>query len=1080
MGPSVRTLVTVFLLLVSASVAYGQIDTGTVSGVIHDSAGAVIPGAKVSVTNESTGVKTELVANESGLFVSGPLRPGSYVVEVEATGFSKAAKRIPLEVNERASLTFALEVGAVTESVTIQAEVPVLQTESATLSDVRTERAVKDLPLNGRNFTQLIQLSAGAIPSMAQSTGLQVVQKRGIPNVSINGSRHWQNNILIEGISNMENHNGNGILLYPSVDAILEFRVESSVADVQSGRGGGGTVNLVYKSGSKDFHGGVYWFLRNSAFDAKNYFDLARDPIPPFRMNQFGAFVGGPVIPWKRARTFFFVNYEGNRVRQAQTYISSVPTAAVRRGDFSGFSRQIFDPATQRAQGNSFVRDPFPRNIIPENRLNQVGVNLLNLYPLPNLGSGEVNNYLANPVRPNDGDRVDVKIDHVASDMDTMFVRVSRGNDTLVEPSFLGEPAVGGGPGVPGTAEQPVIQVVASETHVFSPSLVNEARGGWTRLNLRQLPLTFGKNLTSEVGVPGANDPGDSFTSGLGLFDISGVASLGDSGFSPGIVVSDNIQYSDTVNYNRGSHAFKFGGEFQRRRYNALQSNIFRGRMTLSGVYTQNPISIAGTGSGMADALLGKPISGSIRFLRGTRGYRRSEYSFFAQDIWRISPKLTLTLGLRYDNFGGGPWTEVNDRMYQFVPALQNVVRVGTQGIPQSGIEGDNNNFSPRLGIAYRMNDKTVIRAAGGVFYTPLLSDVTRNLGANPPEFISYAFNNNQFDFLGARSLSDGFERPVAGTVTGDLRALDFTARTPYTGQWNVAVQRQLVAATSVTVAYVGNKATKLQGFPDINLAVPGTTPVAQRRPFPAFTTINALQTRFNSNYHALQVTFDRRFGAGLQFQGSYVYSHMIDDIGATDANSSPLMVYNSRLDRGNSDLNVPHRVVASWLYQLPIKFDGWKETAFGGWQINGIVTLSDGLPFDLSSPNTTNCCNSRPDRVGNGTLPDDQRSIVRWFDTSAFREPGFLQFGNAGRNILQGPGTKQLDFSTFKKFRFGSEARWLEFRAESFNLLNTPQFNNPNGTVGSPAFGRITSAGSPISLQRTSRQIQFGLKLYF
>jgi hypothetical protein len=1059
---------------------YSQVDTGTISGVVRDSAGAVVPDAKVTITNDATAQRVALLSNESGLFLSGPLRPGSYVVEVEARGFSKAAKRIPLEVNERASLMFAMEVGAVTETVTIQAEVPVLQTETATLSDVRTERAVKDLPLNGRNFTQLIQLSAGAIPSMSQSTGLQVVQKRGIPNVSINGSRHWQNNILIEGISNMENHNGNGILLYPSVDAILEFRVESSVADVQSGRGGGGTVNLVYKSGSRDFHGGLYWFLRNSAFDAKNYFDRPNDPIPPFRMNQFGAFLGGPLLPSTRERTFFFLNYEGNRVRQAQTYISSVPTAAFRRGDFSAFSRQIFDPLTQRAQGNTFVRDQFPGNVIPANRLDRVGVNLLNLYPLPNLGSGEVNNYLANPVRPNDGDRVDFKIDHIISPMDTMFVRVSRGNDTLVEPSFLGDPAVGGGPGVPGTAEQPVVQVVASETHVFSPAVINEARAGWTRLNLRQLPLTYGKNITSDVGVPGSNDPGDVFTSGLALFDIAGVASLGDSGFSPAVVVSDNIQFGDTLNWNRGSHAVKFGGEFQRRRYNALQSNVFRGRMALSGVYTQNPAAIAGSGSGMADALLGKPINGSIRFLRGTRGYRRTEYSFFAQDVWKVTPKLTLTLGLRYDNFGAGPWTEVNNRMYQFVPALQNVVRAGTDGIPRGGIEGDNNNFSPRVGIAYRANSKTVIRAAGGVFYTPLLSDVTRNLGANPPEFVSYAFNNNQFDYAGARPLSAGFERPVQGTVAGDLRALDFTARTPYTAQWNIAIQRELIAATSMTVAYVGNKGTKLQGFPDINQPVPGTTPVAQRRPFPAFTTINSLATRFNSSYNALQVTFDRRFGSGLQFQGSYVYSHMIDDIGATDANASPLMVYNSRLDRGNSDLNVPHRVVASWLYQLPIKFSGWKDTAFGGWQINGILTLSDGLPFDLSSPNTTNCCGSRPDRIGNGSLPDSERTINRWFDTSAFREPGFLQFGNAGRNILQGPGTKQLDFSTFKKFRFGAEGRWLEFRGELFNITNTPQFNNPNGAVGSPAFGRITSAGSPISLQRTSRQVQFGLKLYF
>ena len=415
---------------------------------------------------------------------------------------------------------------------------------------------MKDLPLNGRNFTQLIQLSAGAIPSMAQSTGLQVVQKRGIPNVSINGARHWQNNILIEGISNMENHNGNGILLYPSVDAILEFRVESSVADVQSGRGGGGTVNLVYKSGTKDFHGGLYWFLRNSAFDAKNYFDRPNDPIPPFRMNQFGAFPWRTACsPGSRTQTFFFVNYEGNRVRQAQTYISSVPKAEFRRGDFSTFSRQIFDPLTQRAQGNTFVRDQFPGNIIPASRLDQVGVNLLNLYPLPNLGSGEVNNFLVNPVRPNDGDRVDFKIDHIISPMDTTFVRVSRGNDTLDRAEFPRRPGRRRGAGRTGNSRAAGHPSCRERDSRLFASVHQRSTRRVDAPEPRQLPLTFGRTSLPTWAYQAPTTPVTSSRQGL-LCSISPAWRLSATTASPRRSWSATTSSSATlINYNRGSHA---------------------------------------------------------------------------------------------------------------------------------------------------------------------------------------------------------------------------------------------------------------------------------------------------------------------------------------------------------------------------------------------------------------------------------------------------------------------------------------------------------------------------------------------
>ncbi|MGH9628192.1 MAG: TonB-dependent receptor domain-containing protein [Bryobacteraceae bacterium] len=1074
------------LLLASlfAALVFAQVDTGTLSGTVTDSSGAVVPQAKVVIRNEGTGQGLEITTNDDGYYVSPPLRPGEYSVQIEATGFRKVQKKLPLDVNQRASVDFQLDIGSVTEEVVVQAVAPVLQTESATVSSLRTEQSIKDLPLNGRNFAQLIQLSAGTAPTQTQVGGLQIVQKRGIPNVSVNGARHEENNFLVEGLNNNENHNGNGILMYPSVDAIQEFRVESSVADAQFGRGGGGTINLTYKSGTREFHGGLYHFLRNEKLDAKNFFDKAEDPIPPFKQNQFGAFLGGPLFPWRTDhRTFFFTDYEGLKVRQAQTFQATVPTLAYRAGDFSGSAQEIFDPLTQRRlQDGTFVRDPFPGNRIPAERIDPIGRNILSLYPEPNL-PGEANNFLYNPVKVSDGYKFDVKVDHIISEKDTGFVRYSRSGDDLLEPGQLPAPGVGGGPGVPGTASQPLNQIVASETHLFSADKINEFRAGWTRLNLRQFNLNYGEYVTEGIGVPGGNVPGDILTSGLSIFSINGQTNLGDNGFSPAVVVSDNIQFSDAFSYIRGGHTFKVGGEVQRRRYNAFQSNALRGTMAFNGAYTQNPASRVGTGFGPADVLLGKPTSADIRFLNGTRGFRRTEYSLFAQDTWKVSQAFTLTLGLRYEKYSGWPWTEVNDRMHQFIPdGGGTVVQVGSDRVPwRSGAPGDNNNLGPRVGLAYKVTPTTVFRAGYGFFYSTPNWDVTRNLGANPPEFVVSGFTNDQFNFIGARPASQGFDRPAQGTITGSLRALDPTVRTPYTQQWNASLQQQFPGQISLTAGYVGSKGTKLQGFPDQNQPVVGDGPVNSRRPFPLYQTIQTIQTRFNSNYNSLQVTGEKRFSQGLGFQLTYTWAHTIDDIGAQFGD---VMDYNNiALDRGNSNYDIRHRFVASWTYELPFRTSGVSNLFIGGWQLNGILSLYTGFPFSVaSSVNTLNIgSGTRADRLGLGQLPRDQQTIERWFDTSAFTAPGFRQFGNGGRNILTGPGTRQLDLSLFKEFPLGENpARRLEFRTEFFNFTNTPQFNDPNSTFGNPAFGRITSAGSPQSLQRTPRQIQFGLKLYF
>ena len=1075
-----------YLRVVAVSVfvcalAFGQADMGVLTGTVSDPSGAVVPGAPIEITSVETGRVVSLETNAEGLYVSPPLAPGDYTIEVRAPGFDAAAKRVRVDVTTRIAVDFEINPGTVTEVVNVEAVAPVLQTETSTLSNLREERVVKDLPLNGRNFAQLIQLSAGVMPAQTQQGGSPITMKRGVTGNSVNGTRLEENNFLVDGVSNYENHNGLGILIFPSVEAIEEFRVESSVSDAQFGRGGGATINLRYKTGTREFHGGVFWFLRNEKLDAKNFFDSADGPIPPFKQNQFGANIGGPLLPWKSEhQTFFFFNYEGARVRQSQTIISTVPLPSFKRGDFSQNSRTIFDPLTQGSADDNFARQPFAGNRIPEDRIDQVGTNLVNLFPEPNLNNDEVSNYLFNPLRRIDGDKFDVKIDHTLTERDTFFVRYSHGDDDLTEPSNLPAPAVGRGPGVPGLADQPVNQIVASETHVFSPTKVNEFRAGWTRLNLRAFNPNFGKFVCEEAGVPGCNVPGDDLTSGLGDFNISGYQRLGENGFSPAVIVSDNLQFSDNFNYVKGRHTLKFGGEVLRRRYNAFQSSVLRGFMSFNGAYTQNPASPGGTGFGGADILLGKPINGNIRFLNGTRGFRRTELSFYVQDIFKVTNKLTLTMALRYENYLGWPWTEVNNRQYQFVPDQEDVIQVGTGVVPwRSGIASDNNNLAPRVGLAYRVTGKTVFRAAYGVYYSAPQLDVTRNLGANPPEFIVSAFSNSAFDFEGARPLSQGFDRPPQGSIEGELRAIQFGSRTPYTQQWNAAIQQQLPANISFTVAYVGTKGTKLQGFPNANQPVPGTTAIAQRRPFPRFNTIRMVQTRFGSSYHGLQLTAERRFSQGVSFQAAYTYSHTIDNIGQFGGVTD---IRNISLDRGNAGFDVRNRFVVSWLWELPFRASGALNHLVGGWQINGIGSFYDGLKFSPGGPNTLNIgSGTRPDRIGDGNLPTSERSINHWFDASAFTPPGPQMFGNAGRNILEGPGTAQVDLSVFKNF-FLSEnrVRRLEFRAEFFNFTNTPQFNNPNSNINSAAVGTIRSAGSPLTLQRTPRHIQFGLKFYF
>ncbi len=785
--------------ITTIGIVFAQVDTGTISGLIHDPSGAAIPNVRVTLKNQSTGLSTDAATNSDGLFVSPPLRAGTYVVEVRAAGFDTVAKRVQLDLSERLEVDFSLAVGTVSETVAVTDVAGTLQTESATLSNLRSEQAVKDLPLNSRNFAQLITLAAGAMPAQSQTTGSPITMKRGATGVSLNGTRLEENNFLVDGILDNENHNGLGVLIFPIVDAIQEFRVESSVGNAEFGRGGGGTINLTYKSGGKDYHGGLFEFLRNSDLDAKNFFDSKTAPIPEFRLNQFGGFIGGRVNPRSRdPKTFFFFDYQGQRIRQGQTYLSTVPTAAFRTGNFSAAPQLIFDPLTQtqNSQGQ-FTRVQFPGNIIPASRLDQVGQNILNIYPAPNL-PGLVNNYLYNPVRITTANDWDLKFDHRFSDKDAVWVRYSESKNDLTEPSFLPAPAVGNGPSVPGLNDQPVKQAVLSETHILSPTSFNEARFGFTRLNLRSFPVNYGKDVSEQLGIPGSNVPGDILTSGLASISVTGLTGLGDGG-TPAIIVSEDYQWDENFTKIHGKHTLKFGGQARRLHYNAVQSLMPRGSLTFAPFYTTNPAAPNGTGLGAAEVLLGRPNTGTIAYAaQGTRGFRRTEAAFYAQDDIKVSSRLTLNLGLRWEDYIGWPWIEIDNRMYDFLPAtLKRSRKWARQESPRSGVNGNNHNFGPRAGLVLaRPFDKTVLRVGYGLFYSAPQFDVTRNLAANPPLGINTAFTNNQFDFPDARPTSAGFIRPTAGNLTNAaLNYVDPNSNLPQTQQWNVSLQRELPLA---------------------------------------------------------------------------------------------------------------------------------------------------------------------------------------------------------------------------------------------------------------------------------------------
>jgi hypothetical protein len=1131
-------------LLLFSSIVAAQKDTGTIVGTVKDSTGALVAGAKVTVVDVDRGLSFEVLTSDLGEYVVGPLRVGNYTVTVEHPGFKKAVSvPVSLDVQQRVVVNVVMEVGQVSERIEVTGTAPVLETETSSLGQVIDNKRVVNLPLNGRNFAQLALLTAGVAPSEPGS------RDEGGYGFSANGARSLQNNFLLDGLDNNSNLpdllNETNYVIQPSVEALEEFKVQTNAYSAEFGRGNGAIINATIKSGTNVIHGSVYEFFRNEKLDAKNLFDPADQPISPYKQNQFGATFGGPII---KNRTFFFVDYEGLRIRQAQTLTSSVPTSAMRSGDFSAqidytkptgtdclghttYAGEIFNTRATGAGGlcgQAFQYDASgkPLNVIPAGMLDPLALAVTQLYPLPN-ANGLGFNFVSNPVRSENRNNFDVRVDQSFSDRDYAFFRFSYEDQPSVLPGpFFATNGDGGG-FFSGVEDNAYRSVAISWTHLFRPNLTNEFRLGYNRVNSQRLQVNANKTsaelLGNAGGFPGI--PNVSQNGGLPQLTFSDVSTIGSPTFLPSHEIQNSYSLLDNLTWVRGKHSWKFGTEIRTEEFTIFQPAAPRGTLNFGSIFTDNPAALGSGGSGFASFLAGLSNAGSINNLHNI-DYHRPVFAFYAQDDWKVTPKLTLNLGLRYELF-----TTIKERHnqqgtldlatgslivpkglnVQLTPTIASFIPLRATGTPGL-IKPDLNNFAPRFGLAYKVTEKLVVRSGYGIFYGGNEAGPWSNpsMGFNPPFFTIQSFNTqcsaaaanpNTVDcsIPGLSVLANGF--PADALVdpnTPFLFSINPHLVTPYMQQWHLGTQYQLPGDTVVEIAYAGSKGTKQYLFFNANQAAPSSDPNAPfgpRRPLPQIDgSISEIQSAGRSRYNSLQVRAEKRFSHGLTFLAAWTWAHSLDLASSADLGAHNGGDFRNHLqpqwEDANSDFDVRHRLVFSYLYELPFgpgkRFlgdaSGVVNQIAGGWQFGGITTLSTGNWFTIIDGNG-NFANSdgqqRPDLIAN---PHATPCVAAtFFNTCAFADPMLGSPGNVGRNTIQGPGYQVWDFSLFKHFHL-TERMNLEFRAEFFNMFNHPNLefaksgpqNSINTTTfGTPQFGFLTASRDP-------RQIQFALKLAF
>lgn len=1085
------------------SILTAQVERASLVGTVTDNSGAVLPGVEVRITNEGTNTSTTVTTDSAGVYRAVNLTPGSYTIAAEKTGFTRHVNTgFALQVSQEARLDIELGVGTVQQTVEVTGETPLLQTEGSSVGQVISSQPINTLPLNGRNFAQLAVLAPGVTGlSYAQAGTINAGQRPdelrpGGTTILANGARDSSNQLLLDGIDNTEMISQT-FVVRPSVDGIQEFKVLTNNAGAEYGRAGGAVLVTSTKSGGNSFHGSVFEFLRNSALDAKNFFDRPILPIPPYELNQFGGSLGGPIL---RNRTFFFVDYEGYRERQGQTILVTVPTAAEKSGIFTGVApKGIFDPlTTELAPGsNVYTRHRFANDVIPTSRFDPIAARIVALYPAPQL-PGLVNNFVANPVKRSTTDRGDIRIDHQIGPNHNLFGRYSIDDDRLTIPDTFNTRIGGNENSFAGPDDSRGQNGALGYNRVISPNIIGEYRFGFTKFGMFLLPTTLTDPVWSQI--PG-RDTSDPFQPSAPIISPSGYAGLGNARSEPLIRREHMFENIADLSWQKGKHALKFGVDIRNRLISETASppgqSAF-GRFNFSSAFTQDPSSAGGTGDAMATMLLGYPAS-TVRdfFLPGTAHVRTNEYNFYVRDEWRASRKLTLNLGLHYEV--NTPFTEDNNYWVNWDPATAKLLIAGQNASATANVNTDYSAIGPRIGFAYQMASKTVIRGGYGTFYDP-----QGNYGTTIRQFRQQPFDlvfTISPGVIPTNTVSEGIPKrsdfpptdpsnPTAAVPNATITGIDPNFRNASIQQFNFGVQRQLTGSTVLTATYVGSLGRRLAWNWAINTPPPGPgASLNPRRPYyaqlPNITSINYWESAGNSEFESFQVVLEKRYSKGLYLNANWVWSHAMDNApwdGGSGGGQDPL---NRRADWGSSNSDVRHRLNLFSSYELP--FGKGKSFAnsgsffdayiVGGWEVDGIVVLQSGLPFTIGAPSATNNgVGSRADLVAGVNPYPANQAINQWFNPLAFSVPpaALYRYGNSGRDVLTGPRATNFDLTAAKRFPL-SETKQIVFRAEFFNAFNHPQFQIPsNTTIGSNGVGSITATARP------SRQIQFALKFMF
>lgn len=1098
---------TAFIALIAllSSLAVAQSGKAELYGHITDASGLPAANVVLSVRGEAKGWSVETRSTAGGDFHFLGLPAGIYRVRAESAGFRSYERTgLRLQTNDRVPLEIRLEVGEVADAVEVRADAPILATDRGSVTKSLDETAIANIPLDGRNF----------IPLLATLPGVALPRGSDFPR--LNGSRPRTNEYIYDGISILQPEPGQ-VAYYPIIDAMAELRVDLNSYSAEYGRSNGGVVQVHHKSGSNDFHGSLFEFFRHEKLNARNLF-APEGPRPRFRRNQFGGVLGGPI---RRNETFFFAEYQGTRLGTGRSLISTVPSSLQRAGIFTeaqnGVVPRIYDPESTRTVDGVVSRTPFPNATIPLNRLDPVAQRVVERYPTPNSGTGHANNFLRTGTEAQDQDQFGLRLDHHFGTGHRAFVRYVRLLDNTNPVSPLPEGSGRIASGAIAASRTRSNALVTEHSWAISATALNQARFGFTARSFASEALRLGRSPLDVLGLP--NIPASGFGDVLPAFESTGYQQIGPTADANRDFSTSVTQLVDTLSLIRGTHSVKLGTDLRFQRLNMLQPSDPTGRFRFTTPFTGLP-SVPQSGSSLASLLLGQVESYSVDIQEEKLRPRAQNAEFFIQDDWKATRTLSLNLGLRYTlNL---PSTESEDRAAVFDLDTEQLRFLGRDGNPRAARELKFGNVGPRIGIAWRAMPHLVIRSGYGVawfemagittpFTTPFFPYV-QSVGESSLDNISPAFRLHNGPSVQALAVS-----PDAGLGQG-VFGVDRKNGSGYSQQWNFTVQSALRSNLSLEVGYLGSKVTRL-GVPDGNLnqltaeqlalgsallaSVPnpylgqvpqesslGRASISQAqllKPWPRFTTVSLYRNNIgHSVYHGLQSSFEKRMANGLSFRVAYTFSKLIDDASSVFSASAPTGPVanfpiadslNRRNERDLSRGDIPHVFAASFVWEVPGPAGaGILRHLARGWRMAGVGRVQSGLPIPIAQQTNFNSFagygSQRPNRVADPMLPESQRSTARYFDTDAFALAPRFTLGNSSRNPIRGPGWRTLDLMVGKTIPVNERLRF-EFRAEAFNLTNTPPLGEPNVAFGSPAFGTITSAGDP-------RVFEFVLKALF